>query len=381
MKKKLYVFPIIIFIISILLNSAAWNSPQFCDFYLQSIFPYITKIYGSISSFFPFSLGEVLIIFGLIWVIFTILLFFTAIVFLCFKQECKHKKFFDKINTINFNCWIYAVSILFLIQTLNCFISYHATPFREQFFNGMQDSFQKDDIIELRNQVVKKVNDLSQQVERDEKGVILYEKDMKQVSKEAMLKLSSEIPQLKGYYVTFKELSSSDFISQQYMQGYYLPFAMEATINGTMNKVRKPATICHELAHTKGFIYEDEANFIGYLACINSDDVFFQYSGYLSVLNYIEKDFIKAIGNNKNSYDREEQILDQVKKDNTFLSQEQWERIEEKAILKTEVVKATTHKAVNASLVANGVKEGSISYENVVILLLQYQEQLKNNLE
>ena len=43
-----------------------------------------------------------------------------------------------------------------------------------------------------------------------------------------------------------------------------------------------PHTICHELSHLKGFMREDEANFIGYLACIGSDSPDFRYSGYLT---------------------------------------------------------------------------------------------------
>ena len=47
-----------------------------------------------------------------------------------------------------------------------------------------------------------------------------------------------------------------------------------------------PFTVCHEIAHLKGFPKENEANFISFLTCINSDDIFFQYSGYLSGLIY-----------------------------------------------------------------------------------------------
>src|SRR5699024_3577053 len=35
------------------------------------------------------------------------------------------------------------------------------------------------------------------------------------------------------------------------------------------------------LSHLKGFMREDEANFIGYAACIHSEDLYFRYSGYL----------------------------------------------------------------------------------------------------
>ena len=43
-----------------------------------------------------------------------------------------------------------------------------------------------------------------------------------------------------------------------------------------------PHTICHELSHLRGFMREDEANFIGFLACIGSEDPEYRYSGYLS---------------------------------------------------------------------------------------------------
>ena len=56
---------------------------------------------------------------------------------------------------------------------------------------------------------------------------------------------------------------------------------MEANYNDVMYIMNKPDTFCHELAHLRGYIYEDEANFIGYLACVESEDAFFQYAGYL----------------------------------------------------------------------------------------------------
>jgi len=40
-----------------------------------------------------------------------------------------------------------------------------------------------------------------------------------------------------------------------------------------------PYTICHELAHFKGYMKEEDAGFIAYLACRNSPSKVFQYSG------------------------------------------------------------------------------------------------------
>jgi len=44
--------------------------------------------------------------------------------------------------------------------------------------------------------------------------------------------------------------------------------------------------VCHELAHQVGIASESEANFMGYLATTNSDNVYFNYSGYLMAVRF-----------------------------------------------------------------------------------------------
>ena len=134
------------------------------------------------------------------------------------------------------------------------------------------------------------------------------------------------------------------------------------------------ATMCHELAHLRGYIFEDEANFISYLACIESDDPMVQYSGYLSVLYYLDNDFYKAVNNNWERYSLQPMISQQVHDDNVFLTQEEWDRIEDKAVLDTETVDEVSDTFTDTVLKANGVSDGMISYNRVVKLLLQYYD-------
>ena len=185
-----------------------------------------------------------------------------------------------------------------------------------------------------------------------------------------MQKLGAFNPRLSGFYVTPKALVFSDFMSQQYMQGYYFPFSMEANYNNVMYISNKPFTMCHELAHTHGYIYEDEANLIGYLACIGSDDLFFRYSGYLGLLNYVNNDYDKSVS--KSEYVSHVAINALVKKDNRFLTDDSWKQVEKKAVVKTETVKAAASTFIDTNLKANGVKAGKISYTHVVNLLLDY---------
>ena len=74
----------------------------------------------------------------------------------------------------------------------------------------------------------------------------------------------------------------SEVLSYQGLTGIYLPFTVEANYNGDMPAYDKPFTVCHELSHLRGFMEEQEANFIAFLACIGSERTDFQYSGYLS---------------------------------------------------------------------------------------------------
>ncbi len=260
-----------------------------------------------------------------------------------------------------------------LIMTLNCTLLYHGDTFNNRYFAGEgRDTYNLEELLVVRNFVVCRCNELSGQMERDANGDILYCGDMRQEAVCAMQKLGETYSALGGFYPYPKPLLFSDFMCQQYMQGYYFPFSMEANYNDVMYLMNKPATLCHELAHLKGYIYEDEANFIGFLACISSEDLVFQYSGYLSVLNYLDNDFYDAMGGDLERYRSEEPILPQVFADNIFVKQEDWDRINEEALIDTEIVEAASDSFTEASLRLNGVEDGMISYNRVVKLLLQY---------
>lgn len=259
-------------------------------------------------------------------------------------------------------------------MTLNCFILYHASTFSEKYFGELPSSeeFTFEELVAVRNLVVGKCNELSLIMERDAVGDIVYEGDMEQEAIEAMQALGATYPQLDGYYPRPKPLLASDFFCQQYMQGYYFPFSMEANYNDVMYLMNKPATLCHELSHLRGYIYEDEANFIAFLACISSPDKVIEYSGYLSVLYYLDNDFYRGVRREAELYLAQPIISEQVHIDNTFVKEEEWNRINGEALIDTEVVQEVSDAFVDTTLKLNGVDDGKISYSRVVRLLLQY---------
>jgi len=78
-----------------------------------------------------------------------------------------------------------------------------------------------------------------------------------------------------------KPLLASGLVSHLQISGVYFPWTGEANYNRLVPAVTLPHTIAHEKAHQRGIAREDEANFLGYLACVMSDDAYVRYSGYL----------------------------------------------------------------------------------------------------
>lgn len=389
MKRKWKIY-IAIWLFVVLLNIVAWNSKTFCDLYIFHIFPIWVNTYGRFTGLFPFSVGEILIVAGVLLLAVVALvgighLILKLVEFAIAKKmkkpmaDCEqaidYGLFWDKVKKPIYSLYKGFAWILVgvgLVMTLNCFVLYHASTFSEKYFGEDTEEYTCEDLVVLRNYVVEKCNELSDKIPRNEDGAIAYEGDMAEVAIQTMQKLGETYANLGGYYPRPKPLASSDFLSQQYMCGYYFPFSMEANYNDVMYVMNMPSTFCHELAHLKGYIYEDEANFISYLACIEAEDIYFEYSGYLSVLYYIDNDFYDAVGKDREEYLKQPKILDQVHEDAIFLTPEEWDRIEDKAVLDTEVVEAASDAFTDTTLRLNGVSDGMISYSRVVKLLLQY---------
>lgn len=372
--------------LAVLLNVLAWKSTAFCDFYVENIFPIWLNTYGKWTSVFPFSVGEVMIVLALALLSVFVMSGVGAVIFFIVKKWKENRgtltdvyvrKYFGYKRTCRIYRMICAniLVVVLWIMTLNCFILYHCTSFEEKYWTGIvenKEEYTIEELAMLRDFVVMRVNQYAKMMERDEHGLIIYDGNMENAAIEAMQNLGEQYPQLAGFYTTPKKIACSEFLSQQYMKGYYFPFSMEANYNDVMYIMSKPATMCHELAHTKGFIQEDEANLIAFLACLHSDDTVFQYSGYLSVLTYIDNDFINSIDSNSQIYNSHVKISSQVKKDRMFLTEDAWSEVEKKAVVSTKVVKKASNTFTNTTLVLNGVEQGSASYGEVVGLLMDY---------
>ena len=365
--KALIVTLVVIWLIIAALNAAAFLIPGFATWHADHYMPLAVGTYGRLTGLAGFSVGEIMLTIAVALAACTVL----GVILLIFLHgSARFRRFLAGLVKTD----IAIITVVCLIMTLNCSMLYREDPIDP---NPAVETRQytTEELMTLRNHIVSKCNEYSGLIERDEDGMAVYSGDLQEAAKNAMQNISSVYPRLGGYYPDVKLMMYSSLMSQMYMEGYYFPFSMEANVNSMIYSVNRPESFCHELSHLHGYIFEDEANFISFLACTNSGDDFMIYSGYMKILNYVSNAFApyQASMNDeqKAAFVRTNELVD---RDNIFLTSEMWEEVESGAILSTETVSKASDAFTDATLKLNGVSDGIASYSRVVGLLLEYYD-------
>lgn len=359
--KKRYSIPLIIILISAICVVLARTCKPFADFYAGHVFPYISAPFVFLSGLLPFSLGEIMIVLGIALVVIGIPL---MIILVIFKKNVRDK---IALNSLCISLWVLA--FVTMTESFNCFMLYGCTPFSEKYFESKQHP--SSELVSLYSILIDKTNELAQQVPRDENGSFELTADFQEECRNAMKKASEKYPRLSGYYPKAKPILFSYIMSQTNTSGIYFPFSMEANYNDDMVKTNIPEVVCHEYAHLKGFIQEDEANFVSFTATCLSDNPEIQYSGYLSALEYVHNQIYE--NGIESGYELTQNISREVRNDwFRFMPENYWEENQEKEIIKTETVSTVSESVSDTTLKANGVEEGIEKYSRMVDLLLDY---------
>lgn len=360
--KKRYLFPIIISVLMLVINIISRSSRSFSDFYVQKIFPHISNAFSHITGLFPFSIGEVLIICGILLVVIGLPVF---LIVLIAKKDSRRKTVGAMLCTV---LWVF--TYIWTTETLNCFVMYHCTPFSERYFDEKTQHTEKE-LKELYSLLVDETNALAEEVPRDESGRFTVTCDYDKEAKASMKRTAMKYSQLKGFYPTAKKIQFSYFMSQSNLLGIYFPFSMESNYNKDMVTSNLPSTICHEYAHLKGIIQEDEANFISFIANVESENLEFKYSGYLNALEYVHNEVYDK--NVTSAFDITDRISEKVRKDwFRFVPDDYWKVNEKKEIIPTETVSAVSDAAIDTNIRMNGREDGIKAYSHVVNLLICY---------
>lgn len=91
--------------------------------------------------------------------------------------------------------------------------------------------------------------------------------------------LHDEIPVIPGNPTRAKQIFWSQGLSWQGISGIYIGLTAEPNVNVDQPPLLVYQAAAHEMAHQTGIASENEAELVGYLACIRSSDPNIRYSG------------------------------------------------------------------------------------------------------
>ena len=203
---------------------------------------------------------------------------------------------------------------------------------------------------------------------RKKDGVMKLTSWVGEKAPEAMKKLGERYPELSGYYPAPKGLLFPWILSVQKLSGIYSPITAEANYNSAMTDYNIPFTACHELSHLKGFMEEQEANFIAFLACTEETDEEFQYSGYMLGWIYCMNVLYDA------DYDIWQEVRETLCEEaeaDLAANREFWAAYDGR-------VAEVANQVNDSYLKANGQEQGVESYDRMVdLIVVWYADQMK----
>ena len=263
---------------SVLLTMIARSYPAFSSRYAETVPPVFINTIGRLFSLFPFSVFEVFLLAACIF----LLIFISRFLVLLIRRPRQSLKYGGRFlhGTVCF------LSVLLLLFTLTTSINY-SRPDISAGTDSTVREYSEEELLGLALLLIDDISALSAEIPTDEEGLLsLDHAQLGSVAAASMRNLGDRYPSLSGYYPVPKPVFFSKAMSYMGITGIFSPFTFEANFNNDVPAFIIPYTITHELAHLKGFMKEDEAGFLAYLACAGSDSPEFRYSGTLNALQY-----------------------------------------------------------------------------------------------
>ncbi len=227
----------------------------------------------------PVSIGDVLYFAAACWLIFKLVKTIKSL----FSRQLSGGMFISKsLKTL--------LAVLFIYVIFNIFwgLNYNRKGIAAQL-NLYAGSYDTADVLELQHVLLQKVNASKAGWMRSDSTYPTKQNLF--LRAEACYQTAEKVyPFLR--YTNLSVKSSAYGWAGNYLgfTGYYNPFTGEAQVNTTVPKFLQPYITTHEMAHQLGYAKEDEANFAGYLAAVNSADTLFHYSAYLDLFIYANRE-------------------------------------------------------------------------------------------
>lgn len=383
--QRVYLLVLLLDLLALAANQLAIHSSTFADAYSHYVYRVLSLGIGSVMGLLPFSVVELLLYATILFVLFDFVKQLCRAVRV--GAACVHSARVSQDAQTHLLAAVarplrrflghlfLLLSTLLVLYVFLCGINYHRTSFSEEAglsvtIDAHGTVYDEADLIALCDYLVTEINDTEAQLDvsfigqtsETPKPSAAWLWHAGRTGQRAMEKLGQRYHRLSGHYPYPKPILNTWILSVQQTTGVYSPFTVEANYNRDIAYYDIPFTICHELSHLRGYMQEEEANFIGVLATIGADDLYFNYSGYVSAWVYagnalarIDSTAFATLYARINARTRQDMLYN-----NAY-----WKQFEGKP--------AEAHEQLNdAYLKMQGQATGGRSYGHVTDLMLEY---------
>lgn len=270
-------------IIALALTMLARANPDACEhIFSRGVYPWVSSVWGYLPSLTSFSVAQWVVVIAVVSIACTLIYYIMRII----TRRGERLRYLYRIVT----SLLAIASIAFFLYAMLCGLNYYRLTFAQNEGFDVRESTTQE-LVDLCSELTVELNATraeiggDMQAHIDERGgfagYAVRSVDEMKVLAEQYTTLERPVYSQPKPVTFFSWLMSYGDIT-----GMYFAFTVESNINTLPPFYTIPATMGHELAHQCGYMREDEANFIAYLACKQSGDPLIRYSGYSLAYSY-----------------------------------------------------------------------------------------------
>ncbi len=264
-------------ILAAIVHVSCLISEGFADFYNQTAGAFVRAVLAYLTMYLPFSLAETVII-GLP----VLLAMMIYISIRCFKKS-------EDSAT---RCIVGLFSILtfmYSIFVLGYGMGYHGTSLASKL-QLEEKAVTADELKQTAEILLEEMTPILDEIVFSDGGQSYMPYTLDEMNgklNDTYIKSSEKYPFIQKLRSKIKYIVLSEPMTYTHISGVYSYYTGEANLNINFPDYTLPFTAAHEFAHQRGIAPENEANFVAFLICSESDDPYIRYSGYLNMFEYV----------------------------------------------------------------------------------------------
>ncbi|MBQ7500935.1 MAG: DUF3810 domain-containing protein [Clostridia bacterium] len=267
----------VIFIAALAAHIISAVSEPFADFFNRNISSLLRGFLAKLTNWLPFSLGEALVI--------SLPVIIISVFALCMKLIGK-----DEVSGNRTVVNLFAVVLLmYSIFAISFGVAYNTSTLDKKLGLDRKEVTAQEiyyTATVVQNEIEKDIDDV--RFTAGGSSVMPYSiNELSRKINEAYKKVYDKYTFISPLNSNIKCIALSDLLTYTHISGLYTYYTGEANLNLNFPEYVLPYTVAHELAHQRGIAREEEANFVAFLVCMESDDPYIRYSAYQNVYEYL----------------------------------------------------------------------------------------------